>query len=141
VIYGDSLAAGWLNWSWDSTVQLSSTGRFKTGKTSVSVVYKAAWAGFFIHNNTPVSTNGYSKIRFWANGGTAGGQKLLVWIRNGSGVVSSQIKLAALTTGWTLVEVPLAQLGNPTSLSELAIQDASGTVQKIFYVDQIELAQ
>ncbi|MEI7771140.1 MAG: hypothetical protein WCI67_14200, partial [Chloroflexales bacterium] len=140
-IYTDSLAAGWLNWSWNSTVLLSSTGRFKTGKASIAITFKAAWAGFYIHNNTPLSTKGYSKIRFWINGGTTGGQKMAVMTRDGSGKLSSQLKIPAPTTGWTLVEVSLAQLGSPASLSELFIQDTSGAAQKIFYVDQIELAQ
>jgi hypothetical protein len=139
-IFTDSLAAGWQNWSWSSTVQ-TSTGRFKTGKASLAITLKAAWAGFYIHNNTPLNTKGYTKIRLWINGGTTGGQKLMLWTRDSGGKASPQLIIPAPTTGWSLVQVTLAQLGSPATISELVIQDAQGAAQKVFYVDQIELAK
>ncbi|MBX0330422.1 hypothetical protein K2Z83_22435, partial [Oscillochloris sp. ZM17-4] len=139
VIFDDSLASGWQNWSWDSKVNLSYTKKTKVGTSSIAVTFTKAWAGLYLHTDSALSTQGYTKIRFWANG-AGGNQQLMVWVRDANGNGSQAVKLPTLTKKWVLVEIPLAQLGSPSNLSDLAIQDAQGRTQKTFYIDQIELA-
>ncbi|WP_194085933.1 cellulase family glycosylhydrolase [Candidatus Oscillochloris fontis] len=138
VIYADSLATGWANWSWDSSVNLRSTAKKKVGTHSISVTYKRAWAGFYVHTDQALSTQGYTKVRFWAHG-AGGKQKLNLWVRSADGTTSATFALPTLTNSWVQIEVPLSQLGNPANLSDLVIQDAAGRVQSVFYIDQIEL--
>jgi len=136
-IYADSLAAGWQSWSWDTKINWSNTGKKKTGSASMSVSFTKAWAGLYLHTDSPLSTQGFSKVRFWAHGGN-GGQRLMAWTHDGGNL---QVKLPKLTKSWMLIEIPLSQLGSPSTLSELVIQDAAGVTQPTFYIDQLELAQ
>ena len=46
-IYDDSLAAGWLNWSW-ATTDLAVSSPVHSGSHSIGVTF-GAWQGFFLH--------------------------------------------------------------------------------------------
>ncbi len=138
VIYADNLANGWANWSWNSTVNLRSSAKKKVGKRSIAITYNQAWAGFYLHNDQALNTQGYSKVRFWAHG-AGGKQKLNFWVRSSDGTTSPSVALPTLTSRWMQIEIPLSQLGNPATLSDLVIQDAAGRAQSVFYIDQIEL--
>lgn len=137
-IYTDNLAAGWVNWSWDSTVNFGSTAKKKVGTRSIAVTYNRAWAGLYLHTDQALNTQGYTKVRFWAHG-AGGKQKLKLWVRKADGTTSPTVALPTLTSSWMQIEVPLSQLGNPANLSDLVIQDAAGRAQAVFYIDQIEL--
>jgi len=139
VIYADSLASGWANWSWDTSVNFGSTAKKKVGTKSIAATYTKASAGLYLHTDTALSTQGYTKIRFWING-AGGNQKLKFWVRNASGG-SGSVSLPTLTNSWVQVEVSLSQLGNLTSLNDLVFQDTLGKAQPTFYVDQIELVK
>ena len=41
-IYGDALASGWADWSWNTTVQVTTTSPVHTGSHSISVGFDAA---------------------------------------------------------------------------------------------------
>ncbi len=81
-IYGDSLASGWQDWSWNSSRNLSNSSPVQSGSRSTSVQITGAWGAFYLHN-AGVSTSGYSSLEFYINGGASGGQRLKV-IANGN---------------------------------------------------------
>jgi hypothetical protein len=105
-----------------------------TGNASISVTYTKAWAGLYLHSAAPTSTAEYDLLRFWIHGGSAGGQTLRV-VANTDG--SNTFAVNAQTKVWTKIDVPLSDLGNPTNISDLYWQDATGGAQPTFYLDDI----
>jgi hypothetical protein len=75
-------------------------------------------------------------LRFFIHGGASGGQQLVV-IANGDGAHAYAVTATANT--WAQIDVTLAALGNPSSLNALYWQDAIGSVQPTFYLDDVQL--
>ena len=134
-IYSDNLPSGWENWSWDTTVNLAGTSPVHTGNNSISARFDKAWAGLYLHSDSPINTAGYDTLRFWVHGGSAGGQKIAFDLNfNGTAV---NITLQAGT--WKQVSIALASLGAPPTISDIVWQDGLGNSQPAFYLDDIAL--
>ena len=71
-IYGDSLGAGWENWSWDSTVNMAASSPVHGGNKSIAVTYNAGWAGLYLHAASAIDLSSYERITFWIHGGNCG---------------------------------------------------------------------
>jgi hypothetical protein len=139
VIYDDALAAGWENWSWDSTVNLANGAPAHSGTASVAVTYNAAWAGFSLRTATPLDGGDYSAIRFWVYGGASGNAFQLATQATDGGPISPVYPFTVPAGVWTEVVVPLTALGSPAAIARINIQDATGVVQPTFYVDDMRL--
>jgi hypothetical protein len=134
-IYSDSLASGWSDWSW-ATRNLAVTSPVQSGNSSISVTCTTGWSALYLHATEPVDLGGYDRLRFWVHGGSTGNQKLRV-VANGSSTATFPFTAAA--GNWTQVDVPLSAMGSPSSLSDLYWQDETGSVQPVFYLDEISL--
>ena len=134
-VYSDQLDSGWQNWSW-ATVNLSNASPAHTGGHSIAVTAQA-WQALYLENGAPAQTP--LGIQFWINGGASGGQKLNVNATlNGNG--QTAVALSPLAkNAWTFVKIPLSSFGitDPTRFDGFWIQDATGTTQPTFYVDDI----
>ncbi len=135
-IYVNALAAGWADWSWDTTVNLNNASPFHNGSPSISLQFNQGWAGFYLHANPAISTDGYDTLRFWMQGGSSGSRQLRV-VANGNDAQTYAVTATANT--WTQVDVPLSSLGSPATLTQLYWQDTTGGAQAIFYLDDIQL--
>jgi hypothetical protein len=135
-VYADSLAAGWDNWSWDTTANLSNGSPVHAGSASIAVTHSAAWGALYLHGAS-LPGGDYASLRFWVNGG-AGGQKIDVNVDVGGGFATA-VRVGPLTAGWTQTTIPLASFGSPASINGLIWQDASGGAQPAFYLDDITL--
>ncbi len=135
-VYADALAADWQNWSWSTTLNFSNSAPVHSGSQSLSVQYNAGWAGLYLHPNAAYDTKAYDRIRFWVNGGSAGGQRIAV-IVNGDTSHSYPVTLQANT--WTQVTLGFNQLGSPATLTDLYWQEATGGAQPVYYLDDITL--
>ncbi len=135
-IYGDSLANGWENWSWNSTVDLAETSPVHEGTHSVAVTYSGGWGALYLHRPSSINLGGYERLTFWIHGGSAGNQQLRL-VANGDG--DNVAAITAQANGWTQATVALSDLGSPSSLSELYWQDTTGNGQSTFYLDDIRL--
>lgn len=134
LLYADSLAADWQNWSWDSTINLASSLQVHGGSKAISVNLTAAWGGLYLRNDAGMNLYGYDQLRFWLHGGTSGGQQLDLKANSGDAY-----RITAQANTWTLFNVPLSTLGSPSVLSDLYWQDATGGAQPVFYLDDISL--
>jgi hypothetical protein len=76
IIYGDSLGAGWQDWSW-SARDLASTDVVHSGSHSVKVTYTAAFQGFYLRH-TAFDSSHYTALTFWINGGGSSGRSINV---------------------------------------------------------------
>ena len=101
----------------------------------MSVKFDQAWAGLYLHSDTPINTTGYDTLRFWVNGGNRGGQKVDVGLNfNGD-----TFNLTPHAGTWKQISIPLADLGAPSTISDMVWQDAQGASQPVFYLDDIAL--
>jgi hypothetical protein len=135
-VYAETLASGWDNWSWNTTLNFSAITPVHGGARSLSVKYDAGWAGLYLHNYSGYDTGVYDRLSFWIHGGSAGNQRIAI-IANGNTANSYPITAQANT--WTQVIVPMSALGSPAVLTDLYWQDATGGAQPVFYLDDITL--
>ena len=145
VVYDDARTAGWDNWSWGSIVNFASTSPVFMGTKSIAVTDTAAWGALYMHHASGVSPSGNAKLEFYLHGGTAGGQNLVVQLRDTGAwralvPVNSYIAGGSVAAGtWRKVSIPLSVLGITTlAITDLVIQDNSGGAQPVFYVDQVQ---
>jgi alpha-N-arabinofuranosidase len=137
-IYGDALVNGWQEYGW-ATINYANSHPVHTDTRSISV-RATAWQALFIHH-AAFSVGLAGTLSFWINGGASGGQHLQVL-----GLLATKalqpVRIAALPkNGWRHITLSLASLGvadNP-KFDGFWIQDATGTTQPVFYVDDISL--
>jgi hypothetical protein len=135
VIYDDALSPGWDNWSWAKTAL---SVDIKTDVKPISV-QGDPYSALFLHH-APFSTEGYTHLTFFVNGGTVGGQPIAVKaIINDKPVDPGyQIKLNANT--WNKVSVPLSEIGAANQmLSGFWLQAMTGQPYPLYYVTMIQL--
>lgn len=140
VIYDDALAATWYGSSFSSTTTYSNTaGPIKRGANAIKQAYTTAWGAFRTSKNTPALTlTGYTGIKFsiYAGAGSLN-KKIKIYLNALSG---SGYTFTITETGkWIDYEVPLFNLGNPTTLNAVVLQEFSGVVQGDVYIDDIGL--
>jgi len=145
VVYGDSLATNWQNWSWGTNLNFSATPAH-TGKYSIAVTYTGGWVGLYL-DNPGVSLSGYQNLQFWIDGGAGGGQAIWVSTTDTSGRNPVQISISPYIqggsvgrNGWQEVSIPLSVLGAGSyPLTGIIVQNATDASQGTFYLDDIEL--
>lgn len=137
VVYADSLQNGWQSWSWASC-DLSSGNPVRAGRAIR--VTAGPWQAFYLHH-APFGTSAYAAVTFWVQGGSQGGQRL--WVRAlRSGIPQAPVAVGPLPADrWQSITVSLADLGvaNVTDMDGLWVQDATGTAQSAFSLDEIAL--
>ncbi|MFV9507931.1 MAG: hypothetical protein AB4911_25565, partial [Oscillochloridaceae bacterium umkhey_bin13] len=140
VLFGDGLAAGWMDWSWNTTVNQRESGVVQSGSHALAVTHRGSWAGLKLRASTALTTSGFSRLRFWLHGGPQGGQSLNIYTVDRNGRASPSVRLTPPTANtWAQFELPLSLLGNPSDLIEVIVQEAGGATGRIFYLDQIAL--
>jgi alpha-N-arabinofuranosidase len=147
VVYSDdSLLSGWQNWSWNTTADLSSPAYSHTGSSSIKVTYTAPWAGFRL-NHDAFCDSSYTHLSFWINGGAQGGRTISVRglinnVEQSAIALDNYIEGGAIAAAtWRKVSIPLANLGvaNTCDMTGFWLQEAGGSAQAPFYVDDIAL--
>ncbi|SPE61466.1 hypothetical protein SBV1_700016 [Verrucomicrobia bacterium] len=142
-IYADSLAAGWLDYSYGITRNFANTSPVHSGSYSISVTITNAYGGLQLFHS-PLTNSAFAFISFWLNGGSSGGQQLQMYGNLGPGPTAQtgRFSLAAPSVNsWRQYFVPLAALdvNNATNFSGFAIQDSAGSTEPTFYLDDIQL--
>lgn len=138
LIYTDHLANGFQDWSWAAR-NLTNTSPAHAGNCSISVTASAWQALSFWHQD--LNAPAYTNLTFWANGGTAGGQKLQVYVQFGtnSGPVYQLSALPA--NSWQFFQLSLSKLGvaNATNLNRINLQLTASGASGTFYIDEVQL--
>ncbi len=139
-LYTDSLAAGWANWSWNTTVDFANVAPVHTGSASLAATYTDGWAGLRLQADTLIDTSPYNVLRFQLHGGATGGQPIRVVLTDSaSNQLTADARINAPANSWTLVELPLSSLGNPPQISGVIWQEPGQGAQPTFYLDEIAL--
>lgn len=139
MVYDDSLAAGWDNWSWNSDIDFDNASPVHSGAASLRVTYAGGWAGLSLRAPSPISTAGYDAIVFWIYGGSGGTQLRVITQATDTGDESDAYNVTAPAGAWSEVVVPLSALGSPAQIARINWQERTGAAQAAFYLDDIRL--
>ena len=146
VVFTESLATGWGGQGsggydgYNSTRVYNDTAHPEAGtydiKTTFTDPYGALQLGYGGATTLNVNTLGLTSIKFsvYAGAGYTAGQKLQVIINGNYGAPA----LVTLTAGaYTDFIIPLSQLGSPSTISEIVIQNYGVSPPCIIYVDNL----
>ncbi len=142
VVYDDAPAAGWRNWSWGATVNLSATAPVYAGARSISFTATSAWAGLYLRTATPVPAGSVTLLRFAARA-TQAGQRYGVELRDESGGRLKSVLIDAYggappASAWKVYQIPVTDLGAAgRAIGGVVIQERNGSAQPALYVDSI----
>jgi len=142
-VFGDSLAAGWQNWSWSSTINFSNTNPVYAGTASIAFTATGPWGGLYLHTDTAVDTTSVSTLSFAVRASQTG-QKYQVALYD----ANNQLLKATVPLGnyggdpppdtWKVYAIPLADLNGAGKLVKgILIQEALGQAQPALYVDEL----
>ncbi len=142
-IYSDSIAGGWSDWSWSTTLNTSNTSPVAVGTYSLKATYASAWAGMSLHNNS-VNSSPYTKLRLRVNVGTSTSAGLYAYFTNSGGTALQVVTLSTYVPGgfqantWHTIEIPLSDLlfTNYNNATNFTVESSQSAV---IYYDQIEL--
>ncbi len=140
IIYDDALQRPFQNWSWDSTVDFSQNSLVQSGTNALAVSHDAAWGGLYLRSvpATGMATN--EEIRFFLHGGATGGQAIDVKLVHSIGGTEEFLTLRTIhpvPNAWTEVVIDFPDPGAPPAMEGLVFQDATGSGNATFYLDNI----
>ncbi len=138
LIYSDRFNNGWGDdWSW--MPHYPTNNPVSTGfSNSMACVPSGTWQAWWLKSDTSLETAIYTNVSFWLNGGTNGGQSILVsGETNGTGLPG--IWVTVPSNQWQQVTLSLAELGinNVTNLT--GFQIGNGTSTQPFFIDDLRL--
>ena len=147
-IYDDAIGAGWEDWSWNASCDLSATGQIYSGTNAISAGLQA-WGAFSLHTNDSIDPSRYYWIEFYIRGNFPETQSLGVFFNNADGTELRKrpvddcryIEEGTIEVGvWKQVRIPLTDLNAAEPfLAKISIQDRSGQAPTLFWVDEIRL--
>ncbi|WP_295390594.1 glycoside hydrolase family 44 protein [uncultured Thiodictyon sp.] len=138
MIYEDGLASGWEDWSWSTTAAVATDIKV-TGASSLAVTYSAGWGGLSLRTSPAIATAGYSGLRFSVYGRPGSGALSLFTQPTDNGANSASFQFTPTPDVWSVVDVPLSALGNPTEIARINIQDRTGAVPPTYNLDTLRL--
>ncbi len=144
LIFSGKLSSGWSDWSWGKR-QFVSSPAFTDG-SAVIKFSPASWAGVYF-SHKPFDTTGYGFLQFWINGGTVGGQQILVGLADSGYQFTTFVLINDYIQGgfvnlnqWQLVRIPLAAMqGADGKMGGVVIQDGSGAQQPDVFLADVRL--
>lgn len=136
-VYEDALTSGWSNTSFSATATLNNTSPVRRGTSSIKNTCTATFGALRVSKAAPsVNIVGYNAMKFSIYVPAASvGKRVRVSV---NGQSSSGFTITFAKEGWIDYQIPLINLGNPTTLSSITFQEFSGLRQE-FFVDDIGL--
>ncbi|MEI9865970.1 MAG: hypothetical protein WDN00_15750 [Limisphaerales bacterium] len=141
VIYTDGLVNGWSDGSYSCTRNFANPSPVHSANNSISATITGAYGGIQL-NHASMTNSPYASISFWLHGGSGGGQQLQMYGNLSTGAQAARYRLSTpLANAWQQYIVPLSALGvaNATNFTGFAIQDAAGSTEPTFYLDDLQL--
>jgi len=134
-LYEDALENGWVNYSYNTTVDPAETTYVLRGTYGITATYTSGYGIFSLAGaGGAVSTTGLTQFKFSIYGGTGtNGRSVAVILNNDY----SYVQYVTIAEGaWTNVSLPLSDFGTPGSINQIMIQEANGVVETV-YLDDI----
>lgn len=136
IIYDDAIGADWIDVSTGSTRNFANTNPIKVGANSIRVDY-AGNGTLSFSKGTAVSTTSATQLRFWVYNTNKNG--IRIFTQSAAGALSSSVYLKPARGKWVEVIVGLSQLGNPSTIKQVTIQNNSKTGTTMYF-DQVQLS-
>lgn len=135
-VYGDTKAAGWADWSWGAvTRNFANTNPVHAGSRSIAVTFSEGWCGFQLGRNSAVNVSAYDTLRFYVHGGSGANRQIQFQVGNSCASVKRTVTVR--TGAWTVVDVPLAELGKPAGITFMYWFNPTENAQPVFYLDDV----
>ena len=145
VIYGDTLANGWANWSWGGSVNFNATPAY-SGSYAIGWQTTSAWGGLYLHSGSPVQTTSATVLHLAVRASATGEQLGIGLYGQGNQPIGNRgLSLTALggapaANSWTVYNIPLSALGAAgQAVTGIALQDTSGGAQPSVLIDDLTL--
>lgn len=135
-IYNNALANNWQNWSWNQgSIDFAST-TYASSPRGIKAVLNT-WGGFSLrYDGRALATSNYAGLQFKVyTQGTSKRIKVHVYQNDSTNFATKIMTVKANT--WQTVNLPWSQLGNPSSIKRIAIQDDSGSGATLYFDDII----
>jgi hypothetical protein len=144
-IYGDTLASGWSNWSYESSTNLANTTPVYSGSHSIAWTPNAGWATLYLRAGSSINLSDYSALTFAVQASQAN-QRIGVALTNSSNrAVTTLVKLSKYggpppVGAWAVYTIPISALAPTTSQANgVMLQNWSSYAAPTMYVDSIQL--
>ncbi|HMW21915.1 MAG TPA: glycoside hydrolase family 9 protein [Burkholderiaceae bacterium] len=138
LIYTDSLAATWADWSWSATRNFANTTPIKVGTKSLRADLQG-WGGVSLRHGSGIAASATATLRFWAYSSSALPLRISVQTQDSAGETGA-VTLTLAANTWTDVILTRAQLGNPNLVKRINLQLMSASAGTL-YLDQIQLTK
>jgi endoglucanase len=135
IIYDDVMGADWQDASVSSTRNFANTNPVKLGAQSIRVDY-AGNGTLAFSKGTPAGTTTATQLRFWVYNTSRNG--IRIYTESGSGVKSADVYLKPASGKWIEIVVSMSQLGNPSAIKKVTIQNNSNKSASMYF-DQVQL--
>ncbi len=141
-VYGDALAAGWEDWSYDAIVDFDVPAPVQSGSRAIGVTIMAGWGALNLHTATPVNAAQFTHLQFSARA-SAAGQRFRISLIDDAYQQLTPLALADLggdpvAGQWTTYTIPLATLGaSGKRITGIQLKDRTGGAQPEVYVDAV----
>lgn len=144
VVYDDSLAPGFDNWSW-AVHDLAATSQVHIGTVAVSFE-PDNWSALWFKHDSAIDAAAVASCRFWLHGGGSGSQLLRFHVWYGTTALADTSLAPYLppgglpATGWTEVVIPFSDLGLTAGFFDgLLVQADTADDQPTAYLDDMVL--
>jgi hypothetical protein len=133
VVYDDEFKNGWVSFGWAKIEVGVAAGGVKPIK-----VEGDPWTALFLHHD-PFSTEGFSKLTFYINGGVDGGQSLKVLAHGADGnPIDSTFLIQPKPKSWGIVSVPLKDIGAAGKTLDGLWWQGQASAYKPYYITKIQ---
>lgn len=145
VVYDDALAAGWENWSWQTTVNFGQTTQVYSGARAIRAD-AGSWGALSLHHE-PIDTTPYYYLSFYLRQAT-GGNALHVYFNDAGDIERSDVPAADCryaggeplpANTWRRVLIPLTDLGAADDLITRLTFLNTGDGALRFWLDDVRL--
>lgn len=132
-IYNDGLKNGWSEWGgWGHTAKdFNNAEEVFAGTTAIKMTFNDQWGAMQIGSPSQTVFSGYTTLTFRVYAPAA--QNLILQLNNAAD------EYLSIPQGWSLVEVPIADLDGNSSVSELRIKNNNANLPVTLYFDEIGL--
>jgi hypothetical protein len=133
VIYDDALRGGWTNTSYSATWDMLYTTIVRRGTYSIAHKFTVGFGAARFRCVPTFSTTGYTtlKISIYGGAGTAGKK-----VRISLTPAKLTYDLVLTEGSWTDYQIPLINIGSPTTIDYITFQEFSGLASQI-YIDDV----
>ena len=133
VAYDDELKNGWQNQSWAKVGLAVAAGGAKP-----IMVEGGPWSALLLHHER-FSTEGFSKLTFYINGGAQGGQRLVIKAMVDGKALDAEYVIEPKAKTWGVVEVQLKDLGAQGKVIDGLMWQGGASAYNAYYITRIQL--